>query len=817
MKALYDRVVLGQPKKVIAALLIFFAFAAYGIPKFRLDASSDSLVLEHDDDLKYARSVSRRYGTQEFLVVTFTPKQDLLSPASLDTLKRLRRDLAAVQDVHSVTTILDVPLMRNPPVPLKDLRDNLKTLEDEGVDLELARAELRDGPVYRDLLVSPDLRSTALAVYLAEDAPHRRLVERRSALLEKEYRGTLTDEESRELEIVHDQYAVSKDRVKTRDARLIRSVRAVIDRYRTAADLFLGGVPMIANDIVAFIRNDLKVFGLGMLVFLIVMLGIIFKRKRWVFFPMICCLYSAVTMIGMLGLTGWEVTVVSSNFISLQLIFTMAITIHVIVRYREVARERPNASKRELVAAAVHDTFTPCLYAALTTVAGFCSLILCDILPVVTFGWMMSLGLLVSLGVTFLLFPAGLMLMPKAPAEKENDFGEPLTHFFSNLTERRGPLIFTLSGAILALTLWGASRLEVENSFVDYFKPNTEIYQGLRFIDRNLGGTTPLDVILKFQDDAPPAPPPGEEDEFSEFMDEGAADKDKYWYTTTKLAKINKVHDYLDGLYETGKVQSLSTLWKIGKDINLGEPLDNFMLAILFQQMPQSFKDQLIAPYASVEDNEARINVRLKDSLPELRRDKLLKKIRWDLEHELGLSPSEFRVGGLMVLYNNMLQSLYDSQIKTIGYTALALFAMFMLLFRSWKVALIALLPNLLSAGSVLGVMGLFGIPLDVMTITIVAISVGIAVDDTIHYIHRFKRELGLGRSYLQAMKACHHTIGNAMYYTSITITVGFSILGLSNFIPSILFGLLTALAMVAALAAALSLMPRMLIVFRPF
>ena len=847
------------------ALLVFFGF---WIKDFRLDASSDSLVLEHDDDLRYARSVARRYGSEEFVVVTYTPSEDLLSPASLDRLKSLRDELSGIERVSSVTTLLDVPLLRNPPVPLTDVRRNLKTLEDPDAEIELARAEFLTSPIYRDLLVSRDLSSSALQVTFRLDEEHDRLSERRSELLDKRFLGTLTPAEEDELEDVQALYERAKDRLRNERHEDIAAIRAVLDKHRAESRLFLGGVPMIVDDIVAFIRNDLSIFGLGMLCFLIATLGMIFRRARWVVLPMLCCASSAVVMIGLLGFIGWEVTVVSSNFVSLQLIFTMSLTIHLIVRYRELLRARPREDNRRLIRETVGLTFVPCLYATLTTIAGFSSLIVCDILPVVTFGWMMMMGLVVSLTVTFVLFPAGLMLVKKPPAEKEKDFGLHLTSWFAGLTERHGPAIFVLSAVVAVVTVVGATRLEVENSFIDYFKETTEIYRGMEFIDNELGGTTPLDIILDFKSAAAveevadaAAEPAGtaaavaaavavvaeaevadaaaepaavavaeavvaveefdeeefDEEEFDEEEFDGEDDREKYWYTTTKLDRITRVHDYLDSLPATGKVLSLATLEKLGRDINEGEPLDDLLRAILFQKMPDELKEFLVRPYASVENDEARINVRIKDSMKSLRRDALLEKIRLDLSGELGLRDDQFRLSGLMVLYNNMLQSLFRSQIKTIGYTVLALMLMFMVLFRSVRISLIAIFPNLLSSLVVLGVMGLGGITLDVMTITIVAISVGIAVDDTIHYLHRFQKEFAKDRDYLKSMHRCHRSIGNAMYYTSITITIGFSILAASNFIPSILFGLLTALAMVMALVAALSLLPRLILVFQPF
>ena len=822
----YNSVVLGFPKTTVVTLVALFAFCGYWVKDFQLDASSDSLVLEGDEDLRYSRTMGERYGGDEFVIITFTPAGDLLGEKSRSVLKQLRTDLEGLERVASVTTILDVPLLRNPPVPLAEVQSNLKTLEDPDVDIELAREEFRTSPVYKNLIVSNDLKSTAVQVTFAADGPHSALADERQALIDLRLESALSPDQSQQLSDLQERYARSKSRLRDERHEDIDAIRAILGDYRSDASLFLGGLPMIVDDIVAFIRADLMIFGVGMVLLLIATLGVIFRRVRWIALPIACCSSSGLVMMGLLGLIGWEVTVVSSNFISLQLIFTMSLTIHLIVRYRELLRERPDEDNRSLIRDTVGHTFVPCFYASLTTVAGFSSLILCDILPVVNFGWMMTMGIAVSLIVTFILFPAALLLMKKPPAVQEKEFGLGLTTFFARLSERHGVLVLVVSAIVGVLTLVGAWRLEVENSFINYFKESTEIYQGMAFIDRELGGTTPLDVILDFDTVDESAAleteaEPEEVDSFDEFdefdLAEDEGDHEKYWFTTTKLERIGRVHDYLDELDGTGKVSSLATLTKIGQDINDGKVLDDFLLAILFQKMPDDFKTALINPFVSIENEQARVNVRINDSMKSLRRDALLKKIRSDLENELGLREDQYQLSGLMVLYNNMLQSLFQSQIQTIGYTVLALSLMFMILFRSLKIALIAILPSLLASLVVIGVMGLGGIPLDVMTITIVAISIGIAVDDTIHYLHRFRVEFEKDSDYVQTVYRCHRSIGSAMFYTSITITSGFSILAISNFIPSILFGLLTALAMMMALVSALTLLPKLILVFKPY
>ena len=829
----YTRNILNRPIIVIIVLLGVFSYLGYNAKHFRIDASADSLILENDEDYKYYREVSKTYGSHSYMFVTYKTTGDLLSPETLSKLSSLRGELREIKRVSSVLTILDVPLLRNPPVPIKELISNIKNLEDPEVDLQLARTEIADSPIYKELLVSTDMKMTALMVHFAEDAEYDRIVSRRGALRQKLREKTIIPAERVELEQLKRDYRECKIRMDKERHSDITAVREIMDGYREDAELFLGGISMITDDLITFVKKDLKVFGIGIVVFLIVALGVIFRKVCWVVLPILCCTLSVLAMIGILGIFGWEVTVISSNFISLQLIITMALTIHLIVRYRELQVDNPEWSQMELVKETVFSKFIPCLYTTLTTVAGFGSLLICDILPVITFGLMMSVGLVVSLVVTFFLFPAILCLIPKGKSGEDRQFCGGFTRFLANVTQNNAKAVFIITGLLIAMIAVGVSRLTVENSFIDYFRESTEIYQGLKVIDQNLGGTTPLDIIVSFQEadlkaddhtlvNEDTGTESSEEfegdDEFDEFDEfEEVDNSDKYWFTADKMAKIMKVHDYLESLPEIGKVLSLGTMLKIAEEFTDGKPLDDFQLALLYTQLPDNFKNMALAPYISIPDNQARLTVRIKDSLEGLKRDDLLKQITSDMGNKLGLQEHQYQLAGMMVLYNNMLQSLFSSQILTIGFVVLALVVMFTLLFRSIKIALIAIIPNVISAVAVLGIMGLAGMPLDFITITIAAISIGIAVDDTIHYIHRFKEEYEVDRSYINSMHRCHGSIGNAMYYTSLTIIAGFSILVLSYFIPTILFGLLTGLAMFIALITALTLLPRLIIVFKPF
>ncbi|MBU2591074.1 MAG: MMPL family transporter [Nitrospinae bacterium] len=820
---IYRKVILDRPKITLALLLIIFTLLGLQIRNFRLDASADSLILEHDKDLRYSRKINDRYATLEFVLMTYTPKKELFSPESLNEIKKLREELRGLERVSSVVTILDVPLLSTPPVPLSEIKNNLKTLETQWVDTEMAKKEIGESPIYRELLVSEDLKSCTIQINFTKDEAYDKVAKRRSALIMNRHDDTITPDEDRELEELTAEYLILKDRANEQMHKDIADVRTIMERYKDSGELFLGGVPMISDDMITFVKNDIKTFGIGMIFLLIITMGTIFRRTRWVILPMLCCAFSVIAMAGLVSLFGWQVTVISSNFISLQLVITMALTIHLVVKYNELYNEEPERDHKELVFDSVRAMITPCIFTTTTTIAGFASLIYSDILPVINFGWMMSIGLVVSMAVTFILFPVVLTLLPQGEYKPKREFGERLTSFYARFTRDHAPTIYVAAALILILTFVGISRIEMENSFIDYFRESTEIYRGMKMIDQRLGGTTPLDLTIDFEQ--PKETPTAEKanvvngDElFADFEEFDRAEKDTtYWYTPDKLETVEKVHTYLDGIKEVGKVLSLKTMLDVIKKINEGKSLDNLDMTLLINELPQEFKDIIVDPYASPKDNQARISIRIKDSMPSLRRDALLKKIKYDLTHELGLKEGQARLTGVMVLYNNMLQSLYHSQIETIGFTIAALMLMFLVLFRSFKISFIAIFPNILSSGMVLGVMGLFGIPLDMMTITIVAIAVGIAVDDTIHYIHRFEEEFQLDRNYMDTMFRCHASIGNAMYYTSIAIIIGFSILVLSNFIPSVLFGLLTGLAMVMAIVAALTLLPSLIMLLKPF
>ena len=823
LATLYDRYILGHAALTLCALLVVFSFFAWHARDFKLDASTDTLILESDRDLRTLREVNKRYATREFLVVTFTPHADLFSDASLETVRQLRDDLEQLSGVDTVFSLIDAPLVKIVGGKLAEVATNYRTLEDPDVDRQRAREELLASPVFLDLIISQDAGTTALQVNLKNKVIFTDTQKRRNELLIKRDNEGLTEVEQQELADILEQYELIKDEATRINHETVAATRAVMDRYRDRGALYLGGIPMIADDMITFIKNDLLVFGAGVFAFLVIMLSIIFRQARFVMLPLCSCLFAVVIMMGLLGLTGWPVTVISSNFISLMLILTMSMNVHLIVRYRQLSRDFAGQDQTQLVSNTVRRMALPCLYTALTTMIGFGSLVVSDIKPVIDFGWMMTLGLGVTFMTSFLLFPSILVSLDKkitAPGGEQ----VPFTAGLARITEKFGNGVVIIALLLAALSLYGISRLKVENSFVNYFSDSTEIHQGLKLIDDELGGTAPMDVVLKFD----PVKEYGEEeeaedDEFADLddlfggFDTEPADPADAWFTAYKVDRIKAVHDYLDRQPEIGKVLSLASVLRLAEDLNEGEEFDAFELAVINKKLPLEIKEQLIDPYISIENNEARINMRILDSLPDLRRKQFLEKINTELRTELGLSEDEFQVSGMMVLYNNMLQSLFTSQIETLGVVMLGIALMLLVLFRSVSLAVIGILPNILAAGIILGLMGILDIPLDMMTITIAAITIGIAVDNSIHYIYRFREEYPGKSDYVATLYYCHANIGRAVFYTAITIIIGFSILVMSNFIPTIYFGLLTALAMFIALLAALTLLPKLILMFRPF
>ena len=828
----FDLIILERPLTILLLVALVSAYFISYAPTIDLDASAESLLLEDDAELRYYRGIAARYGSMSYLVITYTT-EDLFAAATLADLQTLRNELLELDRVDSVITMLDVPLINSPRTTLTKLQEDVPTLLSQDTDLELARTELTESSLYRELIMSKDGKTTALLVNFVQAPELSSLIAERDELREKRMAVDLSYIEnrreaqlSREIQQIN---IVAKDS----QAEDIAAIRQILKPHREYAELRLGGVPMIVADMIDLIKQDVVVFGAGILFFLIVLLTYIFRQIRWVLVSMLCCLLSVLVMTGLLGLMQWRVTVVSSNFIALVIIFSLSLTVHLIVRYSELQRRNPQASQRWLVRLTLADKLEPCFYTVITTMVGFASLLVSGIRPVIDFGWMMVIGMAVVFVLSFLMFPIVLIFLKPALPTHGDRLTTAVTARLADLVRYSGTAVLAIFGLLLVFSFVGISRLQVENRFLDYFAKSTEIYQGLATIDKQLGGTMPLDVVL----DAAPAfyrsalAKTEMSDEFassaeSEFGDElfgnefnddfVEPDSDlgstSYWYNSYQLQTVREVHRYLESLPETGKVISMATALEALETLNDDEMPGTFFLSILYKQLPETIKNVLIRPYMSDDGNQVRFSVRVYESDPNLRRSLLLEKINTYLIDNMGFAPEQVHITGMLVLYNNVLQSLFKSQILTIGVVFLAILIMYLVLFRSLKVAFIATIPSLVAASAVLGLMGWLGLPLDIMTITIAAITIGIGVDDSIHYVHRFREEVAIDNDHLEAMERSHFSIGRAIYFTSVIVTAGFSILAISDFIPTIYFGLFTGVAMILALLGNLTLLPVLLV-----
>lgn len=813
----YNYFILQNPIKVLFTFFLLAIVAAFYSVDFELDASADSLVLENDDSLNYYREISQRYGSDDFIIITYKPNTDLFSEQSLTTISTLRDSLLELENIESVNSILDMPIIYESGLKLSDLTGELDTLAAGNVDIALARKEFQSNPLYQELLVSLDGKTTALQAMFKSDPEYYELVTKRQVLQAKT--EALTPDELLTLGSLNDQIKEKISFATQQREQDIDRIRQIINQQQEHGKLYLGGIPMIVVDMLDFIRYDLVVFGSGILLFLILILSLFFHKLRWVMLPMLICAITGLMTIGFLGYSGWTITVISSNFLSILLIITLSLTIHLIVRYRDLQLQHPAATHQELIQLTTASMARPCFYTIVTTAVAFASLVVSEIRPVIDFGWIMVVGLGIAFITSFTLMPAILALLDDIELPIGRDTTRKITLGMAKQVHDRPRLIILIASLLLILLGIGITQLKVENRFINNFKSDTEIYQGMMVIDHELGGTMPLDIII----DA--------DQQFIEIRDELATESNElddlffdeaedlpepsYWLNPEMLDKAKRVQSHLESYSVMGKVISIVSSLSIVEKLN-GAPFDEFELAVVRKRIPDAIADDLITPYLSDDSNQIRFSLRVIESDPELNRKELLASIHDFLINDMQFEEEQVQLTGMMVLYNNMLQSLYRSQILTIGAVFVAILFMFIILFRNIPLAFIAIVPNIFSAVLILGIMGWAGIPLDMMTITIAAITIGISVDDTIHYVHRLQNEYRIDQDYKEAISRCHGGIGKAMYYTSVAIIFGFALLSFSNFIPTIYFGLLTGFAMFVALVGDLLLLPAIVLILKP-
>lgn len=921
MKKIF-RLIVAFPKITLALFTALALFFGYYSTKLEIDASSQTLLLDNDKDLQIWREVSKRYETPNFLVLAYTPAGDLLAPETIRKIAQMDAAFSKLDFVASVTDITNVPLLLNKGGGMSELLKHIPTLTDADVNLTAARREFATSPFYASNLVSADFRTTAILINLKPQTRYEELLRLRdgakSALEQAEHEanhsGAQISQLKDALKVAEQNFKSYRDELREKDHRDIMALRALIAGFEKefAGDrLFLGGLNMIADDMVGYVRSDLVTYGLGALVLLLACFWLFFRQAKFILLPLIICAYSVVLAAGLFGFLSFEVTVISSNFIALQLIITVSVCIHLIVAYREFSARFHTFSQRQLVYEVLRERARPCFFAIFTTVIGFMSLIFCDIKPVISLGIMMSVGISISLVTAFGVFGAVMSLLPRTHNNRSFEQHFKFTLWCAETALRSRGAVYGVCAAAVIFGLYGISQLRVENSFIGYFKKSTDIRTGMEVIDTNLGGTIPLDIVVKFksasgadsagesensasgsanskngensnsagqnsiaqnyaaqdstataqnsiagnsapqssvaaaqnfndqnfteQSSAMAAQPSGAVnsdqtraanleqnstagDDFGDFEAEYAANENKpqYWFTSEKMRIIGKIDDFLKdknvaGHEFIGNVSSLASLLKLGKQINQGRDLDDLSLALIYSELPQNYREMVLSPFVNIEANEAHFSIRTIDGDPNLRRAQFLADLKRDLDSLLAKDNVTVQISGIMVLYNNMLQSLMSSQIDTLGITVLVLFVLFVIIFRSFSYALIAIVVNLIPLCACFGIMGVAGIPLDIMSITIAAISIGIGVDDVIHYIYRYKREFARLSDEAAAIRASHASIGYAMYYTSFAIILGFSVMMMSNFWPTIYFGMLICLVMSLLLLGALIILPSLI------
>lgn len=810
MNSLFNFLV-DKSKFFIFIIILLSLVSILGLPKFQLDASSDTLLLDNDPDLKVYRENSRKYGSSDFLVIAFTPDKDIFSSETISLLKKLESNLKNIDGIQNVLSLLDVPLLSYSEQSINELADNLVTLSTENVDLVKAKKEFELNEVYRGLLISEDLKTIAFQMTLEPNDQFQNLISDRYDLLDS--KNTLDNEIfSKNLENLDLKIDNQKKINLSKEAILINDIRNISNLYKDKGEIFLGGGAMIAHDTIKMIQQDLFTFGVAVFFMFVLILSLIFRQFRWVVIPLTSAGLSALFTTGLISWLGWKVTVVSANFIALLMIIGISLTVHLVVRYREITSNFNDLSHEDALKKTLSQMFLPCLYTALTTMVAFASLIISDIRPIIDFGLLMVLSISIAFIVSFVFFGSLSSLMGKNLKDTQIDYSSGFTTWINSLVVRFKNLILLISLLAFIFAFVGINKLSVENKFIDYFKPSTEIYKGLSLIDKKLGGTAPLDIII-----SAPKEDINLEDDFDDFDDFGIeTDEYGYWFNSQNLGRLEEIHDYLEGRPEIGKVLSVSSATKLAEIVK-GEKLDDLELALLRKVLPEDINNQLLSSYISDDDNQVRLSARVIESLDGLNRKNLIEEVKKDLVNNFELNEDQFYLSGISVIYNNLLQSLFQSLIGSLLIVFSAIFLMFIVLFRSFYMALIAMIPNLLSAASVLGIIGWSGIPIDIMTVTVAAISIGIGVDNTIHYVHRFLKEYEQEQNYDLAIKNSHSTIGRAMFYTSLTIVLGFMILVSSNFNPSVFFGIFTSFSMIVAILAALMLLPVLIRHLKPF
>ncbi len=778
---------MSRQYKLIFSLfaVLIIIFSSFYIGNFRIDASSDTLVSQNDKDFKFFKYYQEIFPTKNNLVVAIKSSK-IIDKNLLNEIEVLSNKIEKLPEVSSVFNINKAPILFLNNTSLQDLSNNdYETIINTDYSINDVLEEFKNSPIYSSQIINEKKNITSIIIFLKPDQKVNDLKKNKT-----EY-------------IADNTYYKKKSEIDKNRNELITKIRTILNKSNKDYIYYLGGVEMISNDVISFVKKDIILFSALVLSLVILILFIIFKQLKWVLTILLSSLFSVYTMIGFSGFINFEVTAVSANFLSLMFILSVSMNIHVLNNY---------LGSNNSLFLTMKEMFWPCFYTFLTTVVAFLSLLISDIKPIIDFGIIMIISLIVVLITAFTVLPLLISFFSKNQTKENYKYA--LLEIFIDYSSKFKKQILIVNFLFFLISIFGIFNLNVENSFIKYFKKNTEIYQGMRLIDKELGGTTPLDIILQINNDFITSDNNSEielEDdiEFEEdiFSDE-LFNNENVWFTDEKITIIEKIHKYLENRPEIGKVISIYSLIDVANQINKNK-LSSFELSVLYNEIPNEYKEDLIAPYLNTDENMIKIFSRVKDS-EEINRSNLIKEIKDHIEDSYK-NINEFKINGLLVLYNNMLSSLFTSQIKSLGFVLLSIFLMFIILFKSIKLSVAGIIPNILASTFILGLIGLFKIPLDIMTITIAAISIGIAVDNTIHYLYRYKINKTNDLNLINSIKLSHLNVGKAVLITSITISGGFLILCFSNFVPTMIFGLFTSLAMIFAMIGVLITLPSIL------
>ncbi len=769
-------------------LILLIISSSFYLKDFRVDASSDTLVAQNDKDFEFFNYYQKIFPNKNNLVIAIETKKKI-DEKLLKEIEIISDRISDFPEVSSVFNINKAPILFLNNTKLVDLSSsNYETITKTNFKIDEVLSEFVNSPIYNNQIINNKKNVTAIVIFLEEN---KKLIDLRN---------------NKNKYLINNTYFEKKSEIDKDRNELINKIRNIINDSSKDYNYFLGGVEMISSDIISFVKKDIVNFSFLVILLVLIILFIIFKNIKWVITILFSSLFAVYMMIGVIGFFNFEVTAISANFLSIMFILSISMNIHILNNYLNSNESLTNTIKY---------IFWPCFYTFLTTVVAFISLIISDIKPVIDFGIIMVISLFVIIVCAFTVLPFVTSFF-----QKDNKFIETkflIINFFYINAIKFKKYILIINFLFLIVAIYGISKLEVENSFIKYFKKNTEIYQGMKLIDKELGGTTPLDVILKFKDNQIEISE-SEEDNFEEieFEDDIFSDDlfldENVWFTEDKINTIKKIHEYLDNLNEVGKVTSIYSLINVANQINKTN-LTTFELSVLYNEIPNEYRIDLIDPYLNIDKNMAKISARIKDS-DNIKRADLINNIN-NYTKKSFTNIDEVKVNGLLVLYNNMLSSLFTSQIKSLGFVLLAIFLMFIILFKSIKISIVGIIPNILASTYILGLIGIFNIPLDIMTITIAAISIGIAVDNTIHYLYKYKYLYVNSKDFEYVIKESHTSVGKAVLITSLAISLGFLTLCLSNFVPTMIFGLFTSLAMIFAMIGVLITLPSILYFFR--